>query len=434
MYLEGYLYIDAPGEYTFNLDADDGALVRFGGDQAFKCCNTDGIIQSKSYSLWAHWDSQTNVVGETTQTYNLTAGYYPILITYVNMQIPIVFTFSITLPNGDVVTDFSNVYQIPNQEFECPAVVTPSVGWSQSYTSAITYSASSYDNNSVGIFSPTTTPRNISTTTTPCIGFTPSLTNLTPTSSVTTTTVEVLKPINTASTPCSITTISTSWTGFTTSSTTLNSTRTDGTTSEILSHSVAISSCQKFYNSTEVISHITVPIPSTLTNFITLTSLKSTLITVTSKDNHCTPVPVVTGYVVITDESKIYTMYSPLISEAPTSGTTGPHSHPESTTTATTDLGFVFTTTTTPVINGSISVPSTSSITEIKTITIPTIPATHLGSGNSLPLSSIATSNKHSISEQPISAPPISTIYEGFGNKLCSSLFLLIINVCAILV
>lgn len=121
MYLEGYLYIDVAGTYTFNLNVDDGALVRFGGDQAFQCCNTNGVIQNEQYALWAHWDSQTDVIGETTQTYTLEVGYYPILITYVNMQIPLALDFSITLPDGTVLKDFTNIFSIPNQQYQCPA-------------------------------------------------------------------------------------------------------------------------------------------------------------------------------------------------------------------------------------------------------------------------------------------------------------------------
>lgn len=123
--LVGYYLAPQTGTYTFGLTGtDDGAMLMFDNEGAFKCCQSEQNSQNTDDIALYQFYSQ----GSVSEGFNLVEGqYYPIRITYANALEVAKLQLSATLPDGTVKTTFEEVYYYPDDESKtsvCSAVLT----------------------------------------------------------------------------------------------------------------------------------------------------------------------------------------------------------------------------------------------------------------------------------------------------------------------
>ena len=123
--LVGYYRAPQTGTYSFGLTStDDGAMLMFNNDGAFKCCLSEQNSQDTSDIALYQFYSQ----GAVRKSYNLIKGqYYPIRITYANALEVARLQLSATLPDGTVKKTFEDVYYYPDSASgtsACSAVLT----------------------------------------------------------------------------------------------------------------------------------------------------------------------------------------------------------------------------------------------------------------------------------------------------------------------
>ena len=336
MQLEGYFYADVAGDYTFNLNAiDDSLMLKFGADEAFTCCVTGDQDTSSSYTLFAAWNSKAGA-GTTTQTHTLAVGYYPIVLNYCNKQIPASLDFSITKPDGTIITDFTNILQFENLPTSCPATVSTTLEWNGASTATTTLPAGEGTTVTVEIL----TPAHATTITTEWTGsYTKTYTLTATDGGIDTAVVDVPSSVlrlsisgssssSSESTEVSSTAVASS---SATVSETYGSTFSSSTFSSLgfWSNSSAVSSnnpsstfglsSSYFTVSPSVVSVMSLP-TSKSDYSVTETDVSTTVVTVTScNDGKCSVTPVTTGVTVVTittDEVLTeYSTYCPLSSK-----------------------------------------------------------------------------------------------------------------------
>nr|6HOS_A Chain A, BA75_04148T0 [Komagataella pastoris]6HOS_B Chain B, BA75_04148T0 [Komagataella pastoris] len=117
--LKGYFRAEVSGDYGLSLrNIDDSAILFFGKETAFQCCNENSISNEAStdYSLFTIFrqegDETTNLDSFTYTQYLEAGKYYPVRTFFVNIERHAVFNFTMTLPDGTELTDFHNyIYQ-----------------------------------------------------------------------------------------------------------------------------------------------------------------------------------------------------------------------------------------------------------------------------------------------------------------------------------
>lgn len=112
--LKGYFRADASGNYGLSLrNIDDSAILFFGRETAFECCNENLIPLDEAptdYSLFTIKEGEASTNPDSyTYTQYLEAGrYYPVRTFFANIRTRAVFNFTMTLPDGSELTDFQN--------------------------------------------------------------------------------------------------------------------------------------------------------------------------------------------------------------------------------------------------------------------------------------------------------------------------------------
>lgn len=110
--VSGYFLAPLTGQYTIGLpQVDDSAALQFGDGAAFNCCQQN-LKPPKSTNFSIDAVRPLDAVGYNAQSsaqVSLIADfYYPIRLVYTNLQGNAVLGFNITLPDGRVITDFTN--------------------------------------------------------------------------------------------------------------------------------------------------------------------------------------------------------------------------------------------------------------------------------------------------------------------------------------
>ncbi|KAH3899524.1 uncharacterized protein SCDLUD_003801, partial [Saccharomycodes ludwigii] len=131
------------GDYTFTLgNVDDSAGVLF-GDNAFGCCEQNDITAtSTDFFLNAIRGWYSGVDGDSSSEKTLFGGlYYPLRIVFTNALGKANMNFTVTLPDGTVMSDFTNyVFTFDGKESYCPAYehnTTTYTPWTGAFTSTI---------------------------------------------------------------------------------------------------------------------------------------------------------------------------------------------------------------------------------------------------------------------------------------------------------
>lgn len=112
--LTGYLYVKVTGVYTFAIKgADDAASISVGGGVAFDCCDQDSLNSTHDTSLDVNgikpWQKDPTPV--TASVYLFEDNYYPVKLMYVNIQNVASLETTLTLPDGEVVSDWGRMIQ-----------------------------------------------------------------------------------------------------------------------------------------------------------------------------------------------------------------------------------------------------------------------------------------------------------------------------------